>query len=516
VLPDHVERLVFALSILRECHKFFFLEKGFACAQVSLQGWRKVLANRIAALRALVIEEFEEGFSSYFFILVASLLGGCGSLDLIVVKMSVKRRVAYTYDSEVGNFSYGEGHPMKPHRIRLCHHLVVSYGLHREMELFRPPLIKQAEITKFHSDDYVNFLRMVTPDNMQQYLRQLQRFNVGEDCPVFDGLFDYVQIYSSGSVGGAKRLNAKRSDIVINWSGGLHHAKKSEASGFCYVNDCVLAILELLKYHQRVLYIDIDIHHGDGVEEAFYATNRVMTCSFHRFGDFFPHTGDWKDYGVSKGKGYSINFPLQEGTTDESFVSIFRPVITKIVERFQPEAIVLQCGADSITGDRLGCFNMSLRGHADCVKFVKSLGLPMLVLGGGGYTMRNVARLWTYETSVILDKELPDQLPMNTYYEYFGPDYRLHITPNNMENKNTPEYLADVLQKLMRILDELENVPGLQATSLQSSSNNASGGPEMDTADDLFNNPDRNTEAKAALEQRMHEAEFYEPRNILA
>ena len=116
-------------------------------------------------------------------------------------------------------------------------------------------------LTKFHSDDYINFLRMITPDNMGDYVCQLQRFNVGEDCPVFDGLFEFCQIYTSGSMGGAVRLNEKASDIVINWSGGLHHAKKSEASGFCYVNDCVLAILELLKSHQRVLYIDIDIHH---------------------------------------------------------------------------------------------------------------------------------------------------------------------------------------------------------------------------------------------------------------
>ena len=91
------------------------------------------------------------------------------------------------------------------------------------------------------------------------------------------------------------RLNEGTSDVVINWAGGLHHAKKSEASGFCYINDCVLAILELLKHHQRVLYIDIDIHHGDGVEEAFYTTNRVMTASFHKFGEYFPGTGDVKD-----------------------------------------------------------------------------------------------------------------------------------------------------------------------------------------------------------------------------
>lgn len=121
-----------------------------------------------------------------------------------------------------------------------------------------------------------------------------QRFNVGEmtDCPVFDGLYEFCQAYTGASLDGAVRLNHGAADICINWAGGLHHAKKGEASGFCYVNDIVLSILELLKYHARVLYIDIDIHHGDGVEEAFYVTDRVMTCSFHKFGDFFPGTGE--------------------------------------------------------------------------------------------------------------------------------------------------------------------------------------------------------------------------------
>lgn len=102
----------------------------------------------------------------------------------------------------------------------------------------------------------------------------------------------------------------------------MHHAKKAEASGFCYINDIVLAILELLKSYQRVLYIDIDIHHGDGVEEAFYLTDRVMTVSFHKHGEFFPGTGDIKDVGASNGKYYSLNVPLQDGMDDASYQKV--------------------------------------------------------------------------------------------------------------------------------------------------------------------------------------------------
>lgn len=321
-------------------------------------------------------------------------------------------------------------------------------------------------------------------DNMADYIRQLQRFNVGEDCPVFDGLFEFCQIYASGSigkietsshlthsyvpfVGGAIRLNEELADIAINWAGGLHHAKKTEASGFCYVNDCVLAILELLKKHQRVLYIDIDIHHGDGVEEAFYTTNRVMTCSFHKFGEYFPGTGDVKDKGYDLGEGYAINVPLNDGMDDESYRTIFRPVIAKIMERFQPGAVVLQCGADSLSGDRLGCFKLSIKGHGDCVNYVKSFGLPTLVLGGGGYTLRNVPRCWTWETAVLLDTPIKDALPYNDYFDYYGPEYRLHLPVSNMENLNSNKYLDDIRQQVFDILDNIEAVPGTQIVTGQ-------------------------------------------------
>lgn len=204
-----------------------------------------------------------------------------------------KKKVCYYYDPDIGNFYYGQGHPMKPHRIRVAHHMIVAYDMYRKMEVLRPSPASSQEMTKFHGDEYVTFMRTVNPDNFMEprFAGQLKKFNVGEDCPVFDGLYAFCQLSGGGSVGGAIKLNHKQADIAINWAGGLHHAKKSEASGFCYCNDIVLAILELLKYHPRVLYIDIDIHHGDGVEEAFYTTNRVMTVSFHKYGEYFPGTG---------------------------------------------------------------------------------------------------------------------------------------------------------------------------------------------------------------------------------
>ena len=242
-------------------------------------------------------------------------------------------RVDYFYDETIGNYEYGRHHPMRPHRVRMAHHLVVNYGLYKHMNIFEPKPATFADLTTFHSDEYINFLKSVTPQNMEepQFRRVLERYNICDDCPIFDGLYDYCQTYTGGSIAGAARINQGCSDIVINWAGGLHHAKRGEASGFCYTNDIVLAILELLKVHPRVLYVDIDIHHGDGVEEAFYLTNRVLTLSFHQSGaSFFPRTGHLNDTGGKRGAGYSLNFPLNAGMDDATYKSIFQPVIAKV------------------------------------------------------------------------------------------------------------------------------------------------------------------------------------------
>ena len=376
-----------------------------------------------------------------------------------------KDRNCYFYDQDVGTSYYGNNHPMKPHRLAMTHHLVLSYDLHRKMEVYRPRRSYPVEMTQYHAEDYVEFLSRITPDTASEHMQSMQRFNLGEDCPIFDGLFDFCKLYTGGSIDGAVRLNHGMSDIAINWSGGLHHAKKAEASGFCYINDLVLAILELLKHHARVVYIDIDIHHGDGVEEAFYMTDRVMCVSFHKYGDlFFPGTGGLNDIGKNQGKYYSVNVPLRDGIHDDGFQDIFQTVMSKVMETYRPGAIVLQCGADSLAADRLGCFNLSLDGHADCVKFMKKFGVPLLVTGGGGYTKSNVSRCWTNETAVLLDRKLPKDIPEHDfYYEYYADqDYKLKVEPTNyIENLNNKTYMHEVKKEVLENLRAIEHAPGV-------------------------------------------------------
>ncbi|KKY25814.1 putative histone deacetylase rpd3 [Diplodia seriata] len=386
--------------------------------------------------------------------------------DFNINGSSQPKKVAYFYDSDVGNYAYVAGHPMKPHRIRMAHSLIMNYGLYTKLEIYRAKPASKFEMTQFHTDEYVDFLQKVTPDNMDNFAKEQSKFNVGDDCPVFDGLFEYCGISAGGSMEGAARLNRGKCDVAVNWAGGLHHAKKSEASGFCYVNDIVLGIIELLRFKQRVLYIDIDVHHGDGVEEAFYTTDRVMTASFHKYGEYFPGTGELRDIGVGNGKHYAVNFPLRDGITDETYKSIFEPVIKAVMDWYRPEAVVLQCGGDSLSGDRLGAFNLSMRGHANCVRFVKSFNLPTLVLGGGGYTMRNVARTWAFETGQLVGSELGPQLPYNDYFDYFAPDFELDVRPSNMDNANSPEYLDKIRIQVIENIKRTAFAPSVQMTDV--------------------------------------------------
>jgi histone deacetylase 1/2 len=211
-----------------------------------------------------------------------------------------------------------------------------------------------------------------------------------------------------------------------------------------------------------VLYIDIDVHHGDGVEEAFYLTPRVMTVSFHKFGDFFPGTGDITDIGENEGQFYSLNVPLDEGLTDEQFTDLFKVVISKTVETYQPGAIVLQCGADSLTRDRLGRFNLTLHGHAACVQHCRSFGLPLMILGGGGYTIRNVARCWANETAIALNKTIDGTIPPNDFWLYYAPDFQLHLEPRkDLTNLNTDESLNKIKQQCVSNLEALDSAPGV-------------------------------------------------------
>lgn len=390
--------------------------------------------------------------------------------------------VSWHANPEVEKHHFGMKHPMKPWRLTLTKELVMAYGMHTAMDAYlsRPATVD--ELVEFHKDDYIEFLSSVTPQNLTINYPWLKPdaveyagpfFGVSEDCPIFDGLFDYCSLYAGASIDAARKLTMHQSDIAINWSGGLHHAKKAEASGFCYINDIVLAILQLLRHHPRVLYIDIDVHHGDGVEQAFWSTDRVLTLSFHKYDKiFFPRTGPLDDTGPTHssnpGAHHSLNVPLNDGIDDDSYRWLFESVVGPCITTYHPTAIVLQCGADSLGHDRLGCFNLNIRGHGACVAFVKSFQIPLLVVGGGGYTPRNVARAWAHETSICIDadQDLDPTLPLHTPFRHHfaeeGPTLFPQLHGTRFENQNPRSYLETIVTAIHEQLRYMQGAPSVQ------------------------------------------------------
>ena len=390
--------------------------------------------------------------------------------------------ISWHSNPEVENHHFGQTHPMKPWRLTLTKSLILSYGMHTAMDAYVSRAATKDELKEFHKDDYVDFLSVATPANIYDMYPELAAgpgysspvYGVGDDCPIFDGLFPYCALYTGASVDAARKLCNHQSDIAINWSGGLHHAKKGEASGFCYINDIVLAILQLLRHHPRVLYIDIDVHHGDGVEQAFWSTDRVMCVSFHKYDKeiFFPGTGPLESTGPihpdNPGRNYTINVPLNDGIDDESYAYLFQNIVGPAVEVYRPTAIVLQCGADSLGHDRLGCFNLNIRGHGSCVSYVKSFNLPLLVVGGGGYTPRNVARAWAHETSICIgaDKTLNPELPSHTPHRDAFQKEGFTLFPNlgtsKPHNMNSQEDIIRIVQHVHRQLRYIKAAPSVQ------------------------------------------------------
>ncbi|KRY17268.1 Histone deacetylase 1, partial [Trichinella patagoniensis] len=403
-----------------------------------------------------------------------------------------KKRVVYFSDDTIGNFSFTSRHLMKPFRAAMTDSLVQSYGLTQCMKVMKTEWASEDDLKVFHTNEYIEAIKVATKTKSKKR-------GGDADCPEFFGVLEYCRAVAGSSLSSARVMNARTSDIIINWNGGMHHAKSYEASGFCFINDIVLAILELLKVYDRVLYVDIDCHHGDGVEEAFYTTNRVMTVSFHKYGDFFPGSGRLEDIGLDEGEKYAVNVPLNSGIGDANYVALFRMIITKIVEHFRPSAIVMQCGADSLAHDRLGCFNLSVSGHGECVKFVRSLQIPLMLLGGGGYSLHNVARCWTYETSIALDVPISNDLPFHEYYNFYSPSFKLHLpAAKNVLDMNGTRYLEYIGKYICENIRSLEHAPSVE---IKDDKNSESSSPRKDSEDNESGSPPEDSELLEIFEE---------------
>ncbi len=308
-------------------------------------------------------------------------------------------------------FDFGEAHPFKVYRLGLFFDLANHYGLVDRPDVALTPLREatESEALWFHSRGYLEALRLASSG---MWVPNQFAHGLGTtDNPIFPDVYEWAMLIAGGSIDGAEAL-LRGATRAFNPAGGLHHAMPARASGFCHINDGVLAIERLRHAGKRVVYVDIDAHHGDGVQHAFYRARDVLTVSIHQTGyTIFPGTGFEEEIGVDDGRGFSINVPLLPGAGDRAYDVALDELVLPAIELFHPDVLVTQLGTDALIGDLLANLRMSLHGFERAVERFRAVGVPWLALGGGGYDVGNVIRAWTLAWGAMLDEKLVDEIP---------------------------------------------------------------------------------------------------------
>jgi acetoin utilization protein AcuC len=316
------------------------------------------------------------------------------------------------HSDDWARFDYGRQHPLRMERLGLTWRLMQAYGLTRlpGTSVQAPTPASERDIAKFHAPEYLDVLKAANAGTQPPHGGA---FGLGPgDNPVFRGLWEAAQLVAAGSLMAADLVASGQAERVFHFAGGLHHALRERASGFCYVNDAVLAILRLRERGLRVAYVDIDAHHGDGVQYAFYDDPQVLTISTHERGErLFPGTGFVNELGEGDAAGFSVNLPLEAYTDSGVYLPAFEAVVPPLLERFKPDVIVAQLGIDSHRTDPLTHLALDIQGFARAFARILPLAPRVIALGGGGYDLRNVARGWTVAWAVLNGVELPAALP---------------------------------------------------------------------------------------------------------
>ena len=317
---------------------------------------------------------------------------------------------------------FGGKHPLKPERLARTVALLEAYGAFDAANASRinPPLATDEELQLFHTPDYIDAVRILSAG--ETLSTPARKFGLGVgDNPIFRGMNEISRLKTGGGLAGARLLLEGACDVAFNFSGGLHHARPARASGFCIFNDVAVAIHWLLTQGQRVAYVDIDAHHGDGVQFAFDDTDRVLTISLHQDGrTLFPGTGFADETGHGRGEGYSVNVPLRPGSDDKTYLWAFRELVPPLVRRFAPDVLVTQLGVDTHYLDPLTGMALTTAGHIALFGELAALTPgKWLACGGGGYNLDVVPRSWTLAFGAMSGQEFPDALP-EAYREQYG------------------------------------------------------------------------------------------------
>lgn len=366
--------------------------------------------------------------------------------------MSIHSNEVLVFSDRLNRHSYGPNHPLKVERLRITMDLIEAYGLfdHPEMPWVEAREADEKDVRLVHTSEYLEVLRQA---NTGQAPAKSWQYGLGSgDNPVFPGLYDWSLLVTGATLECIRQVRFENRRIAFNIAGGLHHAQPARSSGFCYLNDPAIGIARMIQDGLRVVYLDLDVHHGDGVEAVFYNTDQVLTISIHQHGhSLFPGTGFPEEMGQGPGRGFAVNIPLAPGTDDDLYLRVFKETVPPLVHAYNPDVLVTQLGVDTFTTDPLASLNLTTDGFCRLIREIKSWGLHWVALGGGGYNIMNVARAWTSAWAIMKGVHLSDDLPdafVTKHRNLLGKNLKLSeqaplISSVNRETAQRARQMAD-------------------------------------------------------------------------
>jgi acetoin utilization protein AcuC len=316
----------------------------------------------------------------------------------------------FMHSRELEDFPYPVEHPFNTSRAGGVRKIIGSMGLLAgpDRQEVPPKQVDRGLLGKFHSAEYLDALQKA---GAGQFDYRMLNMGLGTgDCPVFEGLYDYAVLATGATVAGAEKIAAGDAQVAFNPSGGYHHAHADRAAGFCYINDVVLGCMTLAEAGKRVLYIDMDVHHGDGVQEAFYKRSDVMTISLHQDPKtLFPGTGFADEIGIGEGKGFAVNIPLPIGTCDETYMKAVKSLVLPLIGAYGLDCFVMEIGVDALANDPLANLSLTNNVYADVINELLNFGKPILAVGGGGYNIENTVRAWSLAWAALCGDDKHDE-----------------------------------------------------------------------------------------------------------
>jgi len=347
--------------------------------------------------------------------------------------LDLGEKTALIYDDAFLQYDFGSAHPLRPIRFRLTFELMRSLGMLESPRILhvRPSMAKRENVLLFHEEEYVRLVESSSKSG-------LGLLDMG-DTPAFRGCFEASLLVVGASLQAVDLVMRGEVDHAFNIGGGFHHAHPGRASGFCIFNDAAVCIAYLKREYglKRVMYFDMDAHQGDGVMYGFYSDPSLLDIDLHEDGmHLFPGTGFASEVGEGKGRGFKVNIPYPPLTHDEAYLHAFNTLVPPLTRSFKPEIILVQCGADSHANDELAHLNITTRSYIEIIGTLHKLahelsGGRLVMFGGGGYNVGNVARCWTAVLSQAAEVETPEEIPegwRKMYREYMrrDPPTKLH------------------------------------------------------------------------------------------